>query len=439
MVDALNQSAATRVGRIALIVFCLVSMVASGRQTLWYFAHGPGSSDFRIFMTGVEMVRSGEGRQLYSFDAQQRTQLRLYPETRKSGLLPFNHLAYELLYYWPISQLSYRASITAWAVINTAIVFLIAWLMAPYTRSLRQRTGIPIAFLLLAFYPVVFTLGEGQDSLIFLLLLTASLRAMDGERPFLSGFVLALACFKLHLALLLAFFVFFLRGKWRGLAGFTVGGTLVGTISLAMVGPRIFSDYPAMLRNQGVMTPWGFAPWYMPNLRGILQWGLARWLDYGAILPIIFIASLVVGVLATWITLRTQAEQEAGLVYSTAILTTALISYHFHMQDLSIAALPMVALLDRAIAHWTQRDKSERVMALFSSTWNIALCLAVASLYLFRVVAIGWPILLIRGCVLSIPLLFLWAVALRFLGSIDSTDGRAKTRHDAKVLAAGAC
>lgn len=400
----------------ALAIFCLVSVVISGRQSLWYVSHGPTVSDFRIFMTGIDMVRSGEGRNLYQFEAQKRAQARLYPETSISGLLPFNHLAFELLYYWPVSWFSYRAAIIAWAMFNLGIVFLTGWLLGPYTSALRQQTGIPIAFFLLAFYPVIFTLGEGQDSLIFLFLLVISLRAMDTNRPFIAGFVLALAFFKLHLALAIAFFVFLLRGKWRGLAGFAAGCTFAVGISAAMVGPHMIADYLAMLRRQGETTPWGFIPWYMPNLRGILQWGLGSWIDIGTIIPIVFVSSLAVGVIGAWIILRMQSREAPSLVYSMAILTTILISYHFHMQDLSIAALPVLVLLNRFAAernNGEQRTILETCEAGFSPLWRAALFASVLSLYFFRVVGEAYPWLIIHGCLLCIPLFFLWLVSLR--------------------------
>src|SRR2546430_6467926 len=97
-----------RTHRVALVCLVLISMTLNARQMQWYFHHGPLASDLRIFMTGVEMVRTGEGHQLYSFKAQEVVQNRLYPETRNGGLLPFNHLAYELLLYWPLSWLSYQ-------------------------------------------------------------------------------------------------------------------------------------------------------------------------------------------------------------------------------------------------------------------------------------------------------------------------------------------
>jgi hypothetical protein len=398
------------------VVFCLISIGVSGKQTLWYFSHGPVVTDLRIFMTGVDMMASGQGRQLYQFDAQEKAQIRLYPETRTSGLLPFNHLAYELLFYWPVSTLSYRMALLVWALGNVAIIFLIAWLLTPYSRALTQVAGTPLVLYLLAFYPVMYVLGEGQDSLIFLLLLVLSLRSMDNGRTFLAGFLIALACFKFHLALAIVFFVLFLRGKWRGLAGFVTGGTLVGGISLALVGPAIIHDYPAMLRRQDVMTPWGFIPWFMPNLRGFLQWALAPWLDVGAILPVVLISSAVVGVVATWFVLRNRAKNDESMAYAVAILTTILISYHLHMQDLTMALLPMLVLVERAAREWSDRGatREESGGARVSTVWMAVLAITVAALYLYRIAAEAFPILVVRGYLLAVPIFVLWVVALRW-------------------------
>jgi hypothetical protein len=405
------------ISRWALIIFCLISIGVSGRQSLWYFAHGPTASDLRIFMTGIDMVRSGQRHELYQFEAQQRAQVRLYPETRTSGLLPFNHPAFELLLYWPISGLSYRMAFLAWALANLGLVLLIARLFAPIVPTLNGVTAIPLALFLLAFYPVIFACGEGQDSIIFLLVLVLSMRSMNAGRTFLAGFLLALACFKFHLVFLIAFFVLGLRGKWRGLRGFICGAAVVGGISFAIVGPAILHDYPAMLRNQNVMTPWGFIPWYMPNLRGILQWALASWLDIGAILPFIFMSSAIVGVVATWLVLRGRPkQQDESLTYAVAILTTILISYHFHMQDLTMALLPMLVLVERALCEWSERGAAvhEPQRAQPSIVWTVVLAVTIGALYLFRIAGETFPILVVRGCLMAVPIFVLWVIALRF-------------------------
>ncbi len=398
---------------------------------LWYISHGPVVSDLRIFMTGVEMVTSGEGRQLYHFDAQEKAQVRLYPETRTSGLLPFNHLAYELLLYWPLSRLSYRTALLVWALVNTGLLFLIARLLSPYSRTLQQATGTPLILLLLAFYPAMYVLGEGQDSIVFLLLLVLSLQSMGDDRPFLAGFLLALGCFKFHLALAIAFFVFALRGKWRGLAGFASGGALVGGISLALVGRAMVHDYPALLRVQEEMTPWGFVPWFMPNLRGLVQWALAPWLDAGTIRPVVFMISAVVVGVTTWLVFRSRHENEESMAYAVAILTTILISYHLHMQDMTLVLLPMIIMVERAL-----RGSHERGVAAgkltgteASALWTGVLGVTIAAFYLYRIAAELFPVLTLRGCLLAVPLFVLWVVALHeWRGGLLAADGPGELR-----------
>jgi hypothetical protein len=418
------------VPRWGLVVFCVICIGVSGRQMLWYMSHGPVVTDLRIFMTGVEMVASGEGRQLYHFDAQEKAQLRLYPETRASGLLPFNHLAYELLLYWPLSRLSYRTALLVWALVNTGLLFLIARLLAPYSRTLQQATETPLVFLLLAFYPAMYVLGEGQDSIVFMLLLVLSLQSMDNERPFLAGFLLALGCFKFHLALAIAFFVFVLRGKWRGLAGFASGGALVGGISLALVGRVIVHDYPALLRGQEEMTPWGFVPWFMPNLRGLLQWALAPWLDAGTIRPVVFMISAVVVGVTTWLVFRIRNKNDESMVYAVAILTTILVSYHLHMQDLTLALLPMLILVERVLRESHERGVGAKKLAgtQASAVWSAVLGVTILAFYLYRIAAELFPVLTVRGCLLAVPLFVLWVVALHrwHLGSF-AADGQEKT------------
>ena len=387
--------------RLLVAAVLLLSFIAGFRQAIYYWTHGPVVSDLRIFRTGVEMLRSGQGHNLYNFDAQEKTQIRLFPEIRRAGLLPFNHLAFELLFYLPISRLPYRTALIVWACLNVILLLATAKLMKPHSELVCAATRIPIAACLLAFYPVLYVLGEGQDSLIFLFLVIVSWHCCENGLAFLAGFVLALALFKFHLALTIAFFVFLLRRRWRSVAGFATGGLLVLGVSRMLAGPGFWRDYTFMLRNQETMTPWGFVPWFMPNLRGLLQWFLARWLDVGIILPIILLASLVVGLLTTLIFLRSRWQEQEDLIYSAAVSATILVSYHLHIQDLSLALLPMFFMLDRALGGRLPRFAT------------VSLIAAIAGLYLYRIAALIAPTLLVRGCLLALPVLLMWVASVR--------------------------
>jgi len=394
--------------RLALLLFCLLSIAVSSRQTIGYLSHSPVFADFRIFMTGVALMESGHGHELYQFGAQQFVQQALYPDTKVGGLLPFNHLAFELLLYWPLAFLPYHVAILVWALVNVAVVALISWLLKPYTLAITELTGIPVWLFLLAFYPVIYVLGEGQDSLIFLLLVVLSLRAMDSGYQFLAGTLLALGCFKLHLALLLGFFILVLGRKWKGVAGFAAGGAVASGISLLMVGPNLFSDYLSMLRKQEVMTPWGFLPWYMPNLRGFFRWTLGHLLDPGRIVPVVFMTSAIVAIVAGWLIVRRRIDGNCGLLYSVSILTTILISYHLHVQDLSMATVPMLLVID-----WSIRNRITQSKLL--PVWVTALAASIGVLYLYRIAAEPFWILLFLTCYLAVPVFILWIVAFRAL------------------------
>jgi Glycosyltransferase family 87 len=394
------------VPRLGILVLCLISFGLSARQTVWYFAHNPVYSDFRIFLTGIAIVKSGHAHELYRFPVQQAMQQQLFPSTRLTGILPFNHLAFELLLYWPLFGLPYQVGMAVWALINLIVVLCIAWLLGPYTKAISELTGIPIAVYLLAFYPIIYVLGEAQDSLIFLLLIVASLRSMDRGRTFVAGVLLALGGFKLHLALLMAFFVLFLPRKWRGVAGFATGSIVTVGISFLIVGPNLFVDYITMLRKQETMTPWGFNTFFMPNLRGLSRWLFTRWLDPGQLVPVVFMASVIVTVIATWIVVRAKTPRNSALLYSVAVLTTILISYHLHVQDLSMAILPMLLIVDWAVRHPITTSR-------YLPVWTTALSLSIAGLYLYRIAAEPFLILLFRSCCLALPILLLWVVGFR--------------------------
>jgi hypothetical protein len=269
-----------------LVCLFLISALVSGRSLVWYWSGGPCVTDLKIFVTGVELIRNGHRGETYKLAAQQTLQERLFPDTRKTGWLPYNHLAYELVLYWPLSRLPYRTALIAWGVINVGFLVLIARLMRPFTIALR------ILIWMIGFYPVLFVLGQGQDSIVTLLMLTLSLWLMQQKREFISGFALGLVLFKIHFAVGIAFFVFFVPRKWKGLLGFTTSAALTAGISIAMVGRSAVRDYMRIVREQRSATPWGFIPRFMPNFRGLFEWTLIRWLDLGSLLLVIFVCSL---------------------------------------------------------------------------------------------------------------------------------------------------
>lgn len=387
------------VARMSLCCCLLLSFVLSARQVRLYWSLGPGVTDLRIFMTGVDLVKSGNGAHLYDFEVQQAAQISRYPQTKYDGLLPFNHVAYELLFYFPFASLSYRAAIASWAVLNLALLSMFVWFMEPYTRLLRAVTKVPTLLWILGFYPVMYALGEGQDSLIFLFFVGLSFHLCHKHRDFLSGFALSVGCFKFHLAIMIAFFVFLLPRRWRALSGFLVGVLLASVVSTAMVGPNFWHSYIRLLRAQETMTPWGFNAYLMPNLRGLLHLLLTARAEVGTIFVLTLVTSAALGAAVTWMIWRCS-PQDDRLAYALAVFTTVLLSYHLHVQDLSLALLGILLVAD-----WGIRNRMHSGLALF-------LMIGVGLMYAYRVAAEAFPALIQRGSILAVPLMLLWLMTV---------------------------
>ena len=385
--------------RGVVILVLLVSTLVGARSAWWCWSQGPSATDLRIFLTPIELIRSGQGSGIYNFAVEEAAHNRLFPEAEKTGYLSYNHLAYELLMYWPLARFPYRTALMVWAAVNIGFILLLAWLLTPFTKALREFTGIPILVWMLAFFPLLYTLGEGQDSVVTLLIVACSLRLMKDEKEFLSGATLGLVLFKIHLALGLAFFVLFLPRRWKGLAGFSVAAASATGISIAMVGSNLISDYLRVIKEQQTRTPWGFIPRFMPNLRGLLDWTLSQWLDVNSVLATILLISLVtMGV--TWILLRIPRRTTAEALYAGTIPAVLLVSYHMHLQDLTLALLPMLLLLDCS------------VRGELRGGWAWILLTATTGFYLFGAASAGTYYLLLHGALLAIPLSLLWLAAM---------------------------
>jgi len=111
-----------------------------------------------------------------------------------------------------------------------------------------------------------------------------------------------------------------------------------------------------------------------------------------------------VGIVAAWLVIRRRVPRDSSLLYSVSILTTILISYHLHMQDLAMVTLPALVVVDWALRN---QNTSNRL----SWWWVAGLAFSVGSIYLYRLAAEPFPILLFRGCYLAAPVFLFWMVA----------------------------
>ncbi len=192
-----------------------------------------GRSDFRQLYTAGYMVRTGHSHELYEYNAQRHFQNQLV--SPGDIALPFNHLAYEALLFVPFSLLSYRTAYFTLLGLNLTVLAITFKFLRPWMKNLAviYRWLPPVMFL--AFLPVAAALLQGQDSILLLTLLAASLVSLHSGRELAAGVLVGLGLFKFQIVIPIAL-LFLVWRRWRFSAGFVLAAILVGLLSLSLVG-----------------------------------------------------------------------------------------------------------------------------------------------------------------------------------------------------------
>ena len=188
--------------------------------------------DFKMFYSAVMALRTGHAADLYSREFYVSFQRQLLPSLPPQDVKVYTHPPYELLIFWPLSFLSYKAACYCWL----AITLLLAVVCG---RMLRSYLAV------LALFPLLATLLQQQDSVLALLILIGAWLAFRRDRDEWAGFLLGLALFKFQLVLPLALVLLFWKPKM--LKGFAPSAILVFLLSLVMVGPPGLRSYAGYL------------------------------------------------------------------------------------------------------------------------------------------------------------------------------------------------
>ena len=308
-----------------------------------------GYPDFTILYSAAKIIRSGQGRRLYD----QPTQLRVESEFASServsrGPLPYNHPPFEAAFFVPLSFLPYWAAYCVWNGINIGILFAVRFLLARQSPFLAQTSAAAWLLFCVAFYPVFVALLQGQDALLFVLLLTLTLLSLQKGSDWAAGCWLGLTLFRFHLLLpiLLGLLV---QRRLRALAAFLlVAATLFG-VSVGLVGLQTMLSYPAAVRaiETDMLQRGTVAMQNMTNLRGLVHSVLPMAMSRTVLDALAIFASLgVAGYAATaW---KKKPDAMFKLGFAACLLAGVLSAYHSLTHDLSVLLLTCLLVADYA-------------------------------------------------------------------------------------------
>jgi hypothetical protein len=312
-----------------------------------------GHADFRHLYTAGYMLRTGDSHRLYDPELQRQIQNVIVSPMYE---LPFNHPAYESLFFVPLSLLPYKSAYFAFLLMNLA-AFGAAF--AFVLRRLLEDAAVAWKFLPIAicisFIPVGAAFMEGQDSIFLLLFLCLSFASLQRDREFAAGALSGLTVFKFQIALPIAV-LFLCWRRWRFVSGFAASSAALAALSLAITGideAKIYVDLLLSHRFDAVIPPSK-----MMNLHGFVYRLAAAHIKPESVALLTALLSVI---LIAWV-VRAGSTLEAETQFPLAILVAAAVSYHMFVYDDAILLIPIALALSGAI------QKAEE------QAWILALC-----------------------------------------------------------------
>ena len=381
--DSSDSALSAKLRPIIITVAFLMFFVSAAGVFLTLPLGRSGRVDFRHLYTAGYMVRVGHAADVYDYSLYEKFQQELVGPAQ--GALPFNHLAYEALFYVPFSFLSYQHAYLAFLAANLIVLAGLIRILTPLFSSLAQIWSLSPVALVVCFLPVSIALIEGQDSLILLALFAAAVGAESAQQDLKAGILIGLTLFKFQYALPVVL-LFLLWRRWRFLAGFVISGVAVFGISVWLTGLSGLVTYArSILAMSAKYSPangllYGIHLDGMPNLRG-----LAYMFTGGSISATHWIVLIGSTVILVW-----GALQRPSL--PGALLTAMLVSYHQVISDASLLILPIGLVLAGHLRDVrTGRSKLSMVLAcvafvsptvlLFANTRFYLLALPVGALF----------------------------------------------------------
>jgi Glycosyltransferase family 87 len=354
-----------------------------------------GDPDFTVYYTAARILREGRAAALYDAATQQAVQWEFATDTDiRRGPLPYIHPPSEALIFLPLTYLNYTAAFWLWNVVNLLLLTVIAQLLQ---RSVPSLGVIPLwqwVVAWLAFFPVFANFLLGQDAILLLLVLVLAFRALERDAMFLAGCWLGLGMFKYHFVIPIVVILAVWRG-WRLIAGFSATCSLLGLLSLTIVGWHGALLYPAYAwRVVSVPGHGQTPPGLMANFLGLFTgwpWpaNVARGLQFA-----VAVASLALLIVVARMRRFARDQYFFRLSFGCAVIAAVLVGYNTNMHDLCLLVLPLALLADHCAAGSTGWPQTRALLVpvlplLISPLW-IFLWLAWGKVNLMALFLLWW-------------------------------------------------
>jgi hypothetical protein len=321
-----------------------------------------GRTDFASLFTAGYMVVSGHGKSIYDgAECQKFQREKTLGEVEHGG---FDRPSYEALLFVPLSRLNFPIAYFVMLATNMALLAFGVRMLYPYLKTLESVLSWLPAAVFLSFLPISFSLAEGGDSILLLVLVVASAVSSFRTRELIAGMFLGLCIFNFSVALPIAM-LFLLWRRWRLVCGFACSSLGAGLLSMWVSGVKPLAVVVVLQRQiswrnlvsmpqEGLRC--GSVRVAIPNL-GFLANILGRLqLSQNVILTVTAVLCIL---LLLWTATRPAS-------FALAILVALLIDYREQISDLALLAVPIAFVLEARISAYSGNQLRARNIAILN-------------------------------------------------------------------------
>jgi hypothetical protein len=294
----------------------------------------PTSTDFVSFYAAGSLANAGSPQLAYDQAAHYAAE-----ENASQPGIDYNYFYYPppfLLLCSALARLPYLAAFIGFEAVSLAFYVLIM-------RRILGRRGWEILIPILAFPPVLWTIGIWQNGFLTAGLFGAATLLVD-RRPFGAGVLFGALICKPHFALLVPL-ALAAGGRWRAFCGALVGAVCLFLLSIFVFGWQTWHAFLVAAAGSANVYASGRIPFggFVTPFGGAMMWGAAPR------------AAAIVQMLATWIT--------AGFVAFVWRRNLPLPMRAASLASATLAAVPLALFYDLVLggiaAAWLLRAKGE--------------------------------------------------------------------------------
>ncbi|HYY45941.1 MAG TPA: glycosyltransferase family 87 protein [Candidatus Angelobacter sp.] len=345
----INRSVLTFAVLSALAVNQLRVALLNWGMTLWH----PGFSDFGNYYLYARVGLHQGWNHLYDTAAQQQEWLRLGGD----AVIPWFPIVYPPPLAWivvPFTVLPLPLAFACWSALLVACLLLTWRLVAPRHPRLARWSALTG---MLAIASVPYALLLGQVLIIELTAVAVAWWLLRRDGNILAGIVLIAILFKPQIAMLLPV-VLLVIGRWKAVAAWLAGSSVVAAIALITTGLDGVHEYIRRLGDAASAAPQFFVP---------TQLTIAGFLGRGPLT----IALTAVVVVITIVAARRNRLEGPSVPVACALVGSLLITPYLHEQDLTLLLLAGgIALHSRLDQRLTWMLAAGYVLLLAISYWG---------------------------------------------------------------------